>query len=55
MRYKTGRGHPNGKADKIARIVAVHILHELLAGIVFHRSKFDLTKIIPSFRKRQDV
>lgn len=55
MRHQTGGGHPNGKADKITRVVAVHVLHELLAGIAFHRSKFGLTKIIPSFRKRQYV
>ncbi len=35
MCYKAGRGHPNGKAYKIARVVTVHVLHELGAGIAF--------------------
>jgi hypothetical protein len=40
MRDQTGRCHAYGKTYKIAGIVTVHVLQELLAGL-FHSVKFD--------------
>jgi hypothetical protein len=55
MFNKAGRGHANGKAYKVAGIVTVNVLQELLAG-AFHSVKFGIaTKIIPSSGKHQYV